>query len=229
MYPLTLPGSEQNILYASARIRMRVSGAPGACAGVFFYQNDHNESDIEILTRDDPSVIRYSNQPVLDDDGEPIPGASAAIDLNNDSTIANLEKRDADAVRWDEWHTHRLDWVSGLSTWYIDGVKIHEKTYGVPTVPSLFMMNMWGDGGQWTGEMEPEEEARMEVEWVEMVFNVSGLDVGELDGDKCCVLDAEEGDVAEGGYELPSMAAAHPVKGMFIVAVVGIVVGMLVL
>lgn len=54
-------------MYASVRIRARVYGAPGAVAGLFIYANGRNESDIEILTRDDESVIRYSNQPVVDE------------------------------------------------------------------------------------------------------------------------------------------------------------------
>jgi len=57
----------RNILHASIRIRARVYGAAGAVAGLFIFQNDHNESDIEILTRDDPTEIWYSNQPVVDD------------------------------------------------------------------------------------------------------------------------------------------------------------------
>lgn len=41
-------------------------GAAGAVAGLFTYEDGQNESDIEILTRDDPNEIRYSNQPVVD-------------------------------------------------------------------------------------------------------------------------------------------------------------------
>lgn len=36
-------------------------------AGLFYYRNSANESDIEILTRDDPTEIRYSNQPVVNE------------------------------------------------------------------------------------------------------------------------------------------------------------------
>lgn len=33
---------------------------------------------------------------------------------------------------------------------------------------------MWGDGGEWTGEMSIGGFARLEIEWVEAVFNTSG-------------------------------------------------------
>ena len=41
-------------------------GDAGAVAGLFYFRNSANESDIEILTRDQTSEIRYSNQPVVD-------------------------------------------------------------------------------------------------------------------------------------------------------------------
>jgi len=58
---------QKNLLHASTRFRARVVGDAGAVAGLFYYQNGNNESDIEILTRDDPSIVRYSNQPTVDD------------------------------------------------------------------------------------------------------------------------------------------------------------------
>lgn len=53
-------------MFASTRFRARVMGDAGAVAGLFYFRNGANESDIEILTRDQPSEIRYSNQPVVD-------------------------------------------------------------------------------------------------------------------------------------------------------------------
>jgi hypothetical protein len=57
---------QNNLMYASTRIRARVVGNPGAVAGMFYYRNSQNESDIEILTRDENESVRYSNQPVVD-------------------------------------------------------------------------------------------------------------------------------------------------------------------
>jgi len=36
------------------------------------------------------------------------------------------------------------------------------------------MQNMWSDGGVWSGNMTKGESAYMEIEFVEMAFNVSG-------------------------------------------------------
>jgi beta-glucanase (GH16 family) len=59
--------SQKNMLYASTRIRARITGDSGAVAGMFYYRDGTNESDIEVLTRDKHSVIHYTNQPGLND------------------------------------------------------------------------------------------------------------------------------------------------------------------
>lgn len=137
---------QKNVFYASFRIRARVHGAAGAVAGLFIFQNNQNESDIEILTRDKPEEIRYSNQPVVDDAGNEIPGASTSVNM---ATGAKLDgqydpdskrKRTTTDIRWDQWHTHRIDWVEGRSSWFVDGDHYLDKKYGVPTIPSYLVL-----------------------------------------------------------------------------------------
>lgn len=132
----------------------------GACAGVFTINPTGGESDIEILTKDPSNIVHYANQPDYDPvTDESIPGAS---------TIA--------AVRtpWTEWSTHRLDWFSNLSVWYVDSRMEASKTYKVPDMPSTLVVNLWSDGGDWTGDMKVGESAFMGVEWIQLAYNVSG-------------------------------------------------------
>jgi hypothetical protein len=117
------------MFHASIRVRARVRGDAGVCAGIFTYYDDNNESDIEILTRDPTNHIRYTNQPGLDEDGNEIPGASV------DAVMAG-------GAVWNEWNDHRLDWTEDLSVWYLNGELVHNKTYGVPSEPSLAILNM---------------------------------------------------------------------------------------
>ncbi|KAL5332552.1 concanavalin A-like lectin/glucanase domain-containing protein [Aspergillus crustosus] len=149
-----------NIFHASIRVRARVRGDAGVCAGIFTYYDDDNESDIEILTRDPTSHIRYTNQPGVNDEGNEIPGASVDLELPGGAV-------------WSEWNDHRLDWTEGLSSWYLNGEIVHEKTYGVPAVPSTFILNAWGDGGVWTGDMEIGAAAYLDIEWIEILYNTA--------------------------------------------------------
>ncbi|KAL2783864.1 concanavalin A-like lectin/glucanase domain-containing protein [Aspergillus keveii] len=147
-----------NMFHASIRVRARVRGDAGVCAGIFTYYDDDNESDIEILTRDPTNHIRYTNQPGLDDEGNEIPGASI------DAVMAG-------GAVWNEWNDHRLDWAEDLSSWYLNGELVHNKTYGVPSQPSLAILNMWGNGGVWTGDMDVGAAAYLDIEWIEILYN----------------------------------------------------------
>ncbi|BDD55119.1 hypothetical protein MPDQ_000614 [Monascus purpureus] len=179
----------RNIYHCSLRVRMRIisSGSlpssstqvteedkpcldinknypPGACAGIFTYNpaskaTNTDESDIEILTSDPPHRIHYANQPDYNPiTDRPIPGASSVIDL---------------PTPWTSWAVHRLDWFPGFSAWYSDGRLQDMKTYCVPSKPSLVVLNLWSDGGNWTGDLRKGESVLMGVEWIEMAYNLS--------------------------------------------------------
>ncbi|KAJ9648016.1 hypothetical protein H2199_001793 [Coniosporium tulheliwenetii] len=131
--------TSKNLLHASVRFRARITGGPGAVAGLFTFVDDTNESDIEILTSDPDTTVRYSNQPTVDkESGEEIPGSSLPV--------TGLES-------WREWHTHRIDWLEGRSSWYVDGELMARSEYSVPRKPSGLVMNLWSDGGSWSGNM----------------------------------------------------------------------------
>lgn len=118
-----------NIFHASIRVRARVRGDSGACAGIFTYFDNDNESDIEILTRDPTNHIRYTNQPGLDSDGNVIPEASSDVEMQNGAV-------------WTDWNDHRLDWTPDLSSWYLNGEQAVTKTYGIPKNPSSVILNL---------------------------------------------------------------------------------------
>ncbi|KAF2430512.1 concanavalin A-like lectin/glucanase [Tothia fuscella] len=153
-----LENQQKNLLHATLRFRARVRGASGAVAGLFTFYDDNNESDIEILTRDPPTTYRYTNQPATKK-GDDVPSAS---------------KSPENLPAWDEWHTHRIDWLPRMSRWYIDDKFIVQNSYGVPRKPSGLILNMWSDGGVWSGDMKVGESAEMQIQWVQVVFNTSG-------------------------------------------------------
>ncbi|CCX08486.1 concanavalin A-like lectin/glucanase domain-containing protein [Pyronema domesticum] len=207
---------QKNLLYATTRFRARVKGASGAVAGLFYFRNNQNESDIEILTRDQPSKIRYSNQPVLDKNGNEIKDASTLVDLNSLAQVdgtALTDKRST--VSWEDWHTHRIDWVAGKSSWYVDGKLVLEKTYSVPTIPSYLTLNMWSDGGMWSGEMKPGHEAKLEIEWIEMAYNTTDTTptrrkraVTQLDCKVTCKDNSSDSGVLNGGWQKVGITSA---------------------
>ncbi|KAL1955456.1 hypothetical protein VTO42DRAFT_8550 [Malbranchea cinnamomea] len=133
--------------------------ASGAVAAIFTYFSHRSESDIEIRTSDPPTTVHYCNQPDWD------PATDLEIPGSHD--IVTLPRP------WTSWSTHRLDWLPTISRWYQDGVLQSEKTYGVPTDPSLLALNLWSNGGVWSGDMDVGSSVLMGIEWIEVAYNTT--------------------------------------------------------
>lgn len=166
--------------FVSYRMLARAVGSPGACAAMFTYRDsddlaDVQEADIEILTGGPRDRIQYTNQPSYTDDGS---GRSLPEATRN----ASLPR----GRRWTEWAVHRLDWTPRRSTWYIDGDEAASIAFQVPRDPSHIHLNAWGDGGSWTGAMPVYDEAYLQIQWIEMVYNTTrgADDEDEDDGKK---------------------------------------------
>ncbi|KAK0249955.1 hypothetical protein LTR91_024004 [Friedmanniomyces endolithicus] len=173
-----IPSSD--VVYISLRVLARVSGAAGAVAGIFTYNSDVSESDIEILTHDPESQVRYSTQPTTyADTGAPITGATVNATIPSEN--------------WQTWNVHRLDWLPGQIASWADGLRLHTSTVNVQngTAGSRVILDMWSNGGLFSGDMDLGGRAVMEVQWIEMAFNVSGGSVGQ--GGTVCDIDKAVG------------------------------------
>lgn len=177
-----IESSIHNLYHSSVRVRLRIFVAdprvdsftnftigdtrlppPGACAGIFTYNSAICESDIEILTVDPPNHVHYANQPDYDPISDTvIPGASA---------IAHID------VPWTSWATHRIDWFSWISRWYENDELLHSTRYSIPDKLSMLVINLWSDGGNWSGDLNLGENVFMGVEWIEIAYNVSSADL----------------------------------------------------
>jgi hypothetical protein len=159
-----------NYQYLSMRFLARVIGSPGACAGIFTYlagddKSKVQEADIEILTNGPRHVVQYTNQPSDSDSGHPIDKATR--------NATNPGDRD-----WTLWNTYRYDWTPETSAWYVNGESVANISFQVPRDPTQIILNMWSDGGMWTGNMTTFEQAYLQVQWMQMIYNTSGPSSG---------------------------------------------------
>ncbi|KAJ5803128.1 uncharacterized protein N7503_005578 [Penicillium pulvis] len=167
-WPLTDPNQPLvSALNTGSSMRNTTSSAPqdtrkppsGACIGIFTYHAKNCESDIEILTSDPTYRVRYANQPDYDPlTDRMIPGAA---------TVANI------SVPWTTWSTHRLDWHADRSRWYVNGELEDVKSYRVPNLQSRLVINLWSDGGFWTGDMRVGDKVFLGIEYIELAYNRS--------------------------------------------------------
>ena len=172
----------KRFLYASIRLRARVSGPAGACAAVFLYANDTQESDMEILTRDSDSLVHATNQPGMDANGSVIQEATTEFNIT-EGIFWSFQRS------WTEWNDYQVDWLPEQSRWWVNGRPYANNTYGVPREPSNFQISMWGDGGPWVGKMAIGGLATLDIEWIDMVYNLSNQNSVGLSCKNVCNVD----------------------------------------
>ncbi|PNY23861.1 Uncharacterized protein TCAP_06201 [Tolypocladium capitatum] len=167
---------DSNYQFLSLRILARTVGDTGAVSAVFTYRNaeelaDIQEADIEILTRGPRDKVQYTNQPSYTEHGGQGNNPRAA---RNATMPRGLE--------WMNWAVHRMDWTPKCSVWYVDGEEVASIDFQVPRDASGININSWSDGGNWSGNMSVGGEAKLQIQWIEMVYNTTDKNVQSQDG-----------------------------------------------
>ena len=159
-----LQSLSSNLQHMSVRMYARTVGAAGACTAMFTYldkgkNGQVQEADIEFLTKDERSTVHYTNQPVPEETDAMY--GSATLTYTMPQAMG-------------EWAEHRIDWTEGLTEWYINGQRTWQSAYNAPIDPTRLMFNSWSNGNSWTGVMEAGQQARLEIKWIEVAYNVEG-------------------------------------------------------
>ena len=139
-----------DILYGSVRTVAKASTAAGSCHGFFFYKNDTQEVDIEILTSK-PKKVHFTNQ---------------AVDGVTESTCTAASPPDMTSA----YHEYRIDWIPGKTMFYINGVLKRTLTENIPSIPGPWIWNNWSNGGSWTTG-PPQETSDLRIRHIEAYFN----------------------------------------------------------
>lgn len=152
--------------YLSVRMFARTVGSPGAITAMFTYKGaekitDVQESDLEIRTMDPPQSVQYTNQPAYTPGGGSIPQATRNITLPRGLTYR-------------DWAVWRLDWTPTTTTHTVNGEQVASLAFQNPRDPLQVFFNSWSDGGSWSGVMEVGDEAFLQIQWIELVYNERG-------------------------------------------------------
>ncbi|RYP64427.1 hypothetical protein DL771_008759 [Monosporascus sp. 5C6A] len=161
--------------YVSVRMFARTRGGPGAVTAMFTYRGaeelaDVQESDLEIRTMDPLETVQYTNQPSYTVDGDEIPEATRNVTLPR-------------GLRWTDWAVYRMDWTPTTTTHYVDGEEVAAIEFQNPRDPSQLFFNCWSDGGSWSGVMRRGQEAFLQIQWIDMVYNQTTKNTVRSDGD----------------------------------------------
>ncbi|KAI5283600.1 hypothetical protein KEM52_003296, partial [Ascosphaera acerosa] len=104
-------------------------------------QDDENEIDIEILSREfkpDQYMVHYTVHPALDLQGNLIRNATEIITFKGDHPTQYFAR-------------HRFDWTEKEVRFYQETELVHTNVARVPETPGQVHLNLWADGGPWSG------------------------------------------------------------------------------
>ncbi|UKZ77369.1 hypothetical protein TrVFT333_005089 [Trichoderma virens FT-333] len=151
--------------FVSLRMLARTTGGPGAVTAMFTYRDATStssvqEADFEVLTRGPRERVQLTNQPSFNSNGQVNPDATRNVTL-------------PDNMIWSQWAVYRLDWTSQSSVWYVNGQQLANVTFQVPQEASGINFNAWSDGGSWSGNMSVYDQAGLQIQWIEMIYNTS--------------------------------------------------------
>ena len=116
---------DKNILYGSVRTMMQISSVSGTVSSSFFYKNDNQEADIEIVTGGASKGVHYTNQKTTSSAGQTTVAFATSADLTS------------------KFHEYRLDWLPDRTDFYLDGVKQANLTGNVPSTEGKWLWNNW--------------------------------------------------------------------------------------
>ncbi len=167
-----------DILYGSFRAKFSVNGGRGAVGALFFYASDEHEIDIELLTRDNPRNIHFTNQP------------SSTSDMYMPDRLGQSME-----------NTYRFDWNAAETTFFVDDILSDTKTSDVPSVNGSVYMNMWANGGAFSGKATPSSNVIMSISQIELYFNTSDASLSKSWAKTCAKSKAKVCDVRNGRFK----------------------------
>ncbi|EFW13249.1 hypothetical protein D8B26_004141 [Coccidioides posadasii str. Silveira] len=165
----SVAGQSGDLLHGSFRTEVKIEGAEGGSVGAFFwYHDDQNEIDIEVLTREiksDRLLVHYTTHPAIDEDGDVIRNATAIVPVEGN-----------DPANW--FQRHRFDWSKEELRFYHNGSLMHANNIRIPDVGGRALLNLWADGGIWSGAPST-TNVYMRVKYVIVYHNTTASDSGQ--------------------------------------------------
>ncbi|OLN85818.1 hypothetical protein CCHL11_09221 [Colletotrichum chlorophyti] len=150
-----------NIKYASVRTVAVFTENPGVCNGIFFYKSDKQETDIEWLS-DPASQSNAGNRQVW-----------FANQDNNGDRRKTWKSAQPPANPTSTEHEYRLDWIPGMTRFFIDGVQKWNTTKDVPSVSGPWVWNNWADGDKGWSVGPPVKDAVFKIKEIDIYYNTA--------------------------------------------------------
>ncbi|GAA5852522.1 hypothetical protein JCM3766R1_000824 [Sporobolomyces carnicolor] len=146
--------SIENVTYGTLETWAKATPVQGVCQGVFFYESDHAEIDIELLS----SYYTEGYKQYL----------SGGVQFTNQALVANADSTTlAQRYGFDptqNFHNYTIVWTAQESRFYIDGEFRQSFDTNVPVgIPSKVIFNNWSNGDPKWSAGPPQADAYFEI------------------------------------------------------------------
>jgi hypothetical protein len=159
--------SQRNdILYGSFRIAMKTTDINGTCSAFFFYRNDSQEVDLEILSAEQHS--EESNCPIH----LVVQNTSNIIQPNyNESSQMIYQMAFPPGGTPANYNEYRFDWLPGRISYYVNGYHAWTTEENIPSTPGGIHFSHWSNGNPLWSQGPPIHDAALTVSYVKAYFN----------------------------------------------------------
>ncbi|KAK5115859.1 hypothetical protein LTR85_009453 [Meristemomyces frigidus] len=157
--------ARSDLLYGSFRVGMQTTTVTGTCGAFFFYHNDSEEIDMEILSRQQQGGVHPIN--LVNQSPDSVASGYNAVNSSGFSTY-NLTLNPTSALV-----EYRIDWLPDRIDMYADNVWLKSFHDYVPSSPGALHLIHWSNGDSgWSGG-PPTQDAVLMISYVNAYFNTS--------------------------------------------------------
>jgi len=154
-----------DIWYGSFRVGMKLTGVHGTVGSMFWYWNNSQELDLELLSKDFNNSQGAVNF---------VMHTPESWERGGDASNTTGYRLQPLPFRPDEqFHEYRFDWSPGKVDYYVDGQWVWQMNHQVPDHPGSLHMNHWSNGNPQWSTGPPDTDAIMTVSYVKAYFNTS--------------------------------------------------------
>ncbi|KAL8857395.1 MAG: hypothetical protein Q9178_006022 [Gyalolechia marmorata] len=165
--------ARRDMLYGSFRAGLKYTGQNGTCGAFFFYYNDSQEIDFELLSKLYQDPAKAASLLLIIHAGPEVP-------KNDLFRPTPVDFRPADG-----YHEYRFDWTPERVRYYADGKFLWESTRGVPNHPGGLTLSHWSNGDPGWSAGPPAKDADMQFSYIKAYFN-SSSDTSNKDYKRRC-------------------------------------------
>ncbi|MCJ1308983.1 hypothetical protein MMC25_002638 [Agyrium rufum] len=172
----------EDMLYGSFRAAIKVTDVPGTCTAFFWYFNDTQEIDVELLSRQFNSTSNPVNLVLQSPAAE-----QAGDDASGTPSFSVIQLPFSPSG---EFHEYRFDWTPENVTFFADGQPLKTMAVAVPSSPGHILLSQWSDGNpNWSGG-PPTKDSVSTVSYFKAYFNSSETSRQQQWADRCKDLQA---------------------------------------